>query len=218
MENSNNEIENLLLICAADEGKLKVLLKKREKEPYFGYWVLPGEFVSSEETIKESTKQIFSDIAPIDYIYSYEGKTYSDLNRYVDKRVIALTTIVIADKNLIELRKEKENIEWFDIDNLPKLGFDHRQIVEELSREIKYKITCNYHDILLHLFPSDFTLSELQSFYENIAQKEEDRKNFKKKIVSQDLIIDTGIKDKMGTGRPSTLYRFNIDNMKGTRL
>ena len=218
MENSNNEIENLLIICAADEGKLKILLKKREKEPYFGYWILPGEFIDTETTLEESSKQIFRKLAPVDYVKTFQGATFSSLDRYTDKRVIALTTIIIADKQLIDMKKEQENTEWFEIDNLPKLGFDHKEIIETVSKEIKYKITCNYDDILLSLFPSDFTLSELQTFYENVVGEEVDRRNFKKKITTQNLIIDTGIKDTTGSGRPSSLYRFNVEKMKGTRL
>ncbi len=218
MENSNNEVENLLIICAADEGKLKVFLKKREKEPYYGYWILPGELLDTKTTLEESSRQIFNEIVPLDYIKSFAGTTFSNLDRYTDKRVIALTTVIIADKQLIDMKKTKENTEWFDVDNLPKLGFDHKEIIETVSKEIKYKVTCNYEDILLSLFPSDFTLSELQTFYENIVGEEIDRRNFKKKITSQDLIIDTGIKDIAGGGRPSTLYRFNIEKMKGTRL
>ncbi|MBR3199089.1 MAG: NUDIX hydrolase [Bacilli bacterium] len=218
MENSNNEIENLLIICAADEGKLKVLLKKREKEPYFGYWILPSEFIDNNTTMEESIKQIFEEISPIEYNYSYEDKTFDALNRYENKRVFALTNVVITDKQLVDLKKEKENTEWFNIDELPKIGFDHKEILEKVSKEIKYKIACNYHDILLYLFPSDFTLTELQIFYENITSDEEARKNFKKKILSQDLINDTGIKDNLGSGRPSTLYRFNVDKMRGIRL
>ncbi len=218
MENSNNEIENILIICAADEGKLKILLKKREKEPYFGYWILPGEFINDKETMEQSTKQIFEEISPIEYSFTYEEKTFSDLNRYENRRVVALTNVIVTDKQLVDMKKEKDNTEWFNIDELPKLGFDHKEIIEKTSKEIKYKITCNYHDILLHLFPSDFTLSELQTFYESITNEENDRKNFKKKIMSQDLIVDTGIKDNLGNGRPSTLYRFNVDKMRGIRL
>lgn len=218
MENSYNEIENLLVICAADEGKLKVFLKKREKEPYFGYWVLPGEFIDTKTTIEESSKQIFNDIAPLEYTKAFAGATFSKIDRYTDRRVIALTTVVITDKQLIDIKKEKENTEWFDVDNLPKLGFDHKEIVEAVSNDIKYKITSNYDDILLSLFPSDFTLAELQTFYENMAGTDIDRRNFKKKITSQDLIVDTGEKDNTGGGRPSTLYRFNVEKMKGTRI
>jgi len=218
MENSNNEIENLLVICAADEGKLKVLLKKREKEPYYGYWVLPGEFIDSNITEEESTKQIFNALVPFDYTYTFQGETFSDLNRYEGRRVIALTNIVITDKQLIDLKKEKENIEWFDVDELPKLGFDHGKIIEKISTELKYKIACNYHDILIYLFPSDFTLSELQTFYESMVGEEIDRRNFKKKITTLNLITDTGVKDTLSGGRPSTLYKFNIESMKGTRL
>lgn len=218
MNYSNNEIENLLIICAADEGKLKLFLKKREKEPYLGYWVLPGEFIDNNTTLEQSNKQIFKTIAQLDYNKSFEGPTFSNINRYADKRVIALTTIIISDKQLIDIKKEKDNTEWFDIDNLPKLGFDHKEIIEKACAEIKYKIKCNYDDILLSLFPSDFTLSELQTFYQNMVGEDIDRRNFKKKITSQNLIVDTGEKESNGSGRPSTLYRFNVEKMKGIRL
>lgn len=218
MENSNNEVENLLIIYSADEGKLKVLLKKREKEPYKSYWVLPGEFLDKATTLEESSKQIFNELAKLNYSYSFQGDTFSDLDRYSDRRVIALTTVIITDKQLLDIKKEKDNIEWFDVDNLPKLGFDHKEIVEVVSQDVKKRIASNYNGILLSLFPSDFTLSELQSFYENITEKEIDRRNFKKKITTENLIVDTGLKDVAGNGRPGTLYRFNNKTIKDMRL
>ena len=80
------------------------------------------------------------------------------------------------------------------------------------------RILNNYSNILVKFFPSDFTLTEFQNFYENISGKNIDRRNFRKKIMSQQLVIDTGEKTDNKAGRPGILYKFNEKKMRGTRL
>ena len=210
----NNIIENLLIIYTADEGKLKILLKKKSEEPYKGYWILPSEILDSETTLEESSQRLFNKTTNIKSEDIFQGNIFSELDRNPVDRVIGITHIAITDKNIVDLKKEND-IEWFDIDKLPKIGYDHKHIIEATTKDMKEKIIYNHSNILLDLFKSDFTLSELQKFYENIMGKTIDRRNFRKKILNQDLVIDTGEKTNTGTGRPGKLYRFNKENMKG---
>ena len=211
----NNIVENLLIIYSADEGKLKILLQKRDEEPYKDYWVIPSEILDTDKTLEDSSEFLFKKSTTLENGHFIQGSIFSNLNRNIYDRVIGITNIVITDKKLVDIKKS-EKYEWFDVDQLPKIAFDHKTIIEVVTKEIKNKIRYNYCDILLDLFPSDFTLSEFQKFYENILEKTIDRRNFRKKILNQNLVIDTGEKTTNKTGRPGTLYRFNIENMKGT--
>lgn len=213
-----NLLENLVLIYSADEGKLKILLKKRLEEPYKNYWTIPGDMLDDKTTLEESTNDIFERETNVKVSSIIQGSVFSNLKRNKDARIIAFTNVVITDKDLVDMKKESDLLEWFEVDSLPKLAFDHGDIIEKVTNDIKEKITLNYSDILLELFPSDFTLSDFQAFYESTTGKEIDRRNFRKKIFNQNLVIDTGFKSNKKMGRPSTLYRFNPDEIRGKRI
>ena len=213
-----NVLETLLLIYAADEGKLKIYLKKRQDDPYKGYWTLPSAPLDNETTIEENAHKIYKSITNLDDGIMFQSRVFSDLNRDPNGRIIGISFVAIADKNLIDMKQDSNDKAWFSVDELPKLGFDHENIIKTVSEDVKRKITSNYDDMLLDFFPSDFTLPELQDFYENVLGKAIDRRNFHKKFVNQDLVVDTGFKTSKGSGRPGTLYRFNCDKMKGKRI
>ena len=213
-----NVLETLLLIYAADEGKLKIYLKKKVDEPYKGYWTLPSAPLDNQTTLEDNANIIYKSVTNLELTNIYEGKTFSNLDRDQNNRIIGTTFITLVDKTLIDLKKDDDDKSWFDVDELPKLGFDHEAIINDITKELKQKIVTNYDDMLLNCFPSDFTLPEMQSFYENMLGKTIDRRNFHKKFAGQELVIDTGVKTSKGTGRPGALYRFNTFKMKGKRI
>ncbi len=208
-----NIIESLLIIYTEDEGKLKVLLKKNEEEPYKGYWIIPGEKLTDETTLEDNPKLVFNNITNINIDDIKPAGIYREIDTE-NERIIELTYITITDKNVVDLKKE-ESSEWFDIDELPKIGYNHSEIIEKATHDIKEKIIYNSDNIILELFRNDFTLSELQTFYENITGKSVDRRNFRKKLLAQNLVIDTGEKTTVSAGRPGKLYVFNKENIKG---
>ena len=212
----NNTIESLLIIYTADEGKLKILLKKKEEEPYKGYWIIPGEKLTDDTALEDNPKVAFKNIANINIEDIKAAGIYSEIN-INEERIIELTYTTIIDKNIVDIKKD-DSTEWFDIDELPKIGYNHSEIIEKAVKDIKEKIIYNSDNIMLELFRNDFTLSELQSFYENISGKKIDRRNFRKKMITQNLVIDTGEKTSSSAGRPGKLYMFNKDNLKGKIL
>ena len=213
-----NVLETLLLIYAADKGKLKIYLKKKAEDPYKGYWTLPSAVLDNETTLEDNAQKIYQSMTGLDEATLFQSQSFSNLDRDPNGRIIGVTFVAITDKALTDMKNDSNDKAWFEVDELPKLGFDHANIIETVSKEVKKKIITNYDDMLLAFFPSDFTLPELQTFYENVLGKSIDRRNFHKKFVNQDLVIDTGFKTSKGSGRPGTLYRFNIEKMKGKRL
>ena len=218
MENYYNILETIVLIYAADEGKLKIYLKKKQDEPYKGYWILPCAPLDNQTTLEENAHKIYENMTNLNETVMFQNKIFSNLDRNPNNRIIGVSFVAITDKDLTDMKKVDNDKAWFAVEELPKLGFDHAEIIEKVSKEVKKQIVSNYNDMFLSFFPSDFTLPELQNFYENVLGKPIDRRNFHKKFVNQELVIVTGFKTSKGSGRPGTLYRFNIDKMKGKRI
>jgi len=215
-----NILESFLVIYAASQGKLKVFLKKKKMDPYKGYWILPGDILTNDETIEQSAIKIYKQATNLNTSKIFQGKIFSNLDRDPNGRIIAATSIAITDEKLVNIKHDDDTneMQWFDVDKLPKMGYDHKEIINQVTEEVKRKIVNNYDDILLDFFPNDFTLPELQKFYETISKKTMDRRNFHKKFVSQNLVIDTGLKVNSGNGRPGRLYKFNKEKMKGKKI
>lgn len=213
-----NILETVLIICSAHQGEINIYLKKKAEEPYKNYWTLPSIVLNNETTLEDSALDLFKKMTNLEEVKMFQSKSFSKLDREPSGRIIASTFVCISDKQIIDMKNESEDKAWFKLSELPKLGFDHSEIIEEVTNEIKKKVVTNYDDIILDFFPSDFTLPELQSFYESVLGKQIDRRNFHKKFVTQNLVIDTGLKTSKGSGRPGKLYRFNVDKMKGKRI
>jgi 8-oxo-dGTP diphosphatase len=205
----SNIVETLISIFTIDKGKLKVLLLRKKTEPYKGYWTLPGGFLTDTETLEDNISDVVFDKCGIPNLFIEQAHVFSEINRNPDERIIACSFIGLIDSKSIEIkREERSNIEssWFTIDAIPKMGYDHEIIIENAIEHLRKKIVNS--NVLKSLFPSDFTLPELQRVYEQILGQELDRRNFRKKFINLGLIEDTGYKNEGANGRPAKLYQF----------
>ncbi len=211
VENSNF-LETLISIFSVEKGDLKILLVKKQEDPYKGYWVLPRGILTNTETLEENIEKTLYNETGLKDVKVEQCKMFSKIDRNPNARVIGASFIGLIDAKSIELKKElREDIEmgWFLIDELPKIGYDHEEITINSINTLKQKLLSS--DVLKTLFPSDFTLPELQKIYEQILGKKLDRRNFRKKFLSLDLIEDTNEKNIGCNGRPAKLYKFKDD-------
>ena len=212
MKDLVNYNETLRSIFSVFDGELKVLLLRKKTEPYKGYWILPGNLLRCDETIENNITDAVYDLTGLTNVYIEQTYSFSALDRNPDYRLIAISHIGLVDSTTVEIkREERENVEseWFKITDLPKLAFDHEMI---LNKNIKYLYSKIINsNILKILFPSDFTLPELQKVYEQVLDKPLDRRNFRKKFIALDLVEDTLEKNTGFNGRPAKLYRFKDD-------
>lgn len=202
-----NIIETLVSIYAVNDGSLQILLKKKKEEPYKDYWILPGGILSQEETIEEQVENIMIEATGLPSIYKDQGKIFSNLDRDPNERIVACNYFALTIKSLVN--NDTHEIKWFDINKLPKMAYDHEKIVRENIERIKHQIIHNDNGILFKLFPSTFTLPELQRFFESISGRELDRRNFRKKVITNELVAETGEIEIKAKGRPGKLYRLN---------
>lgn len=203
-----NKVEILNNIFMADKGNIKILLLKKNTDPYKGYWVLPRGILEKDYSVNDYSKIICENLTGLKDIDFFENAIFSDVNRINDERVIGISCIGLTDIVTVSIKKEDTEIEynWFDIKSLPKMIFDHTDIANRAILDLK-KVLTDY-SLLKKLFPSDFTLPELQKVFETLGCEELDRRNFRKKLMSLDILEATGENNIGESGRPARLYRF----------
>lgn len=210
-----NYLESLITIFTVDKGIVKVLLLRKKEEPYKGYWILPGNALKNSETLEDNITDAVLDQTGLLNVYLEQCYTFSSLTRSSnDFRVLATSFIGIVDSISSVIKREaRPNIvsEWFPINDIPKMAYDHEEVIKRNIEYLRKKIVNS--SVLKGLFPSDFTLPEIQKVYEQVLGKNFDRRNFRKKFISMGLIEDTNEKNIGCNGRPAKLYKFK-DNIK----
>lgn len=203
----NNKIEVLLNLFTFDKGEIKVLLFKKHDEPFKGYWMLPSNLMLNKETLDECALETLKEKIGVTDIYKETCDVFSDIDRIPDTRIVGISVLGIIDTVKANTSFNiKEEAEWFNINNIPKTIYDNGIIIQKTVEKLKKELLNT--KLLKVFFPSDFTLPELQKLFEQILNKNLDRRNFRKKILKLDIIEDTMEKNISMTGRPAKLYRF----------
>ena len=197
MEVNNPKYENqgihvIASIFTIEKGKLKILLVKRKNNPYQGHWALTGGALYNDEDLEDGLNREIYEKTGLEHIEVKLANVFGKKNRSPVMRMVAVTYIGIIDASKVEIAKstlKTSNAEWFSIDEVPHLAYDHNEIIADAIKKLKEEILKT--DLLKVFFPNGFTLPELQKVYESILEKKLDRRNFRKKILNMDMIIPT---------------------------
>lgn len=205
----NQGIHVITVIFTVEQGITKVLLVKRKNEPFKGDWILTGGALHNDEDLIDGAKREIYEKTGIKDIDIEQFDVFGKVDRSPVMRMVAIAYIGVIDSNRVSILRETlrtSNADWFAIDKVPPLGYDHNEILEAALLELQQKITSS--NILKSLFPGEFSLPELQKVYEAILGKKLDRRNFRKKMLSLNLIDDTGDTAKFEGKKPAKQYRF----------
>ena len=104
-----------------------------------------------------------------------------------------------------EAGSDAADAQLFAVDELPELAFDHAKILRRAKQRLRDKL--DIADIVRQLMPGRFTLSELQRTHETISGTESDKRNFRKKLKTLEIVEPTGENRQGGPHRPARLYR-----------
>lgn len=206
---TNQGLHVVLSMFTVEKGKFKVLLIKRKNEPFKNKWILVGGCAYNTETGDEAMKRELYEKTHIKNINFEMFDVFTNPNRSPLKRMIAIGYIGVCDSHIIEKFKKTEkasDADWFEIDRIPELGYDHKEILEKAINNLKNKIFTT--NIMKQLFPDTFTLPELQCVYETILEKKLDRRNFRKKLLSDEIILETNETLKEENKKTTKLYKF----------
>ncbi|HEY3322351.1 MAG TPA: NUDIX domain-containing protein [Planctomycetota bacterium] len=204
------------VIFGLDEGDLKVLLIQRDLEPFQGKWALPGGFVRMDETLEDAARRELREETGVTNVFMEQLYTFGGVNRDPRDRVVTVAYYALAklSDHTIQATTDARDAAWFSVVDLPGLAFDHAKIVDAALARLKGKL--RYQPIGFELLPAKFTLTQLQKLYETVLERSLDKRNFRKKILSMDLLIETDEVEQDVSHRAARLYRF--DSKKYQRL
>lgn len=194
-------------LFAIGKDALHVLLVNRRKEPYKGYWSLPGGGLYNDETAEEAVKRELNEKLNLTGITPCLAGVFSDPHRDSRFRNVSLSYYALVDPGNITFLKNEAKInavQWFDMSSLPPLAFDHRVILETSLRMLQEKIFDM--TFMKPFLPSSFTLGQLQRIYESILGTSLDKRNFRRKLNALKCLKDTGQKNENDPRKKSALY------------
>lgn len=198
------------VIFGLDEGsKLKILLIQRALDPFQGAWALPGGFVDMEEDLEEAALRELQEETGVKDVFIEQLFTFGKPGRDPRGRVISVAYYALVNlaEHPVEAASDADHVEWFELDDLPRLAFDHDRIVEVAVNRLRSKV--RYQPIGFELLPEKFTLSQLQKLYETVlGVKQLNKRNFRTRILKMGVLEEVG-KQEGVAHRPAVLYRFD---------
>lgn len=197
------------VVFGFDGGALQVLLIQRGLEPFKDHWALPGGFVQMNETLDEAARRELQEETGLREIFLEQLYTFSGVDRDPRERVISVAyyALVKPADHTTAASTDAADAQWFPVTEIPPLAFDHATILEAALKRLRGKLT--YQPIGFELLPTKFTLTQLQNLYESVLGQEIDKRNFRKKVLSYELLIPLKEKHREGAHRPAQLFRFD---------
>lgn len=197
------------VVFGFDEGALEVLLIQRRVPPFEHTWALPGGFVQMDESLEDAARRELAEETGITRVFLEQLCTFGEPERDPRGRVITVAYYALAKltDHVVRAATDAESVAWFQVRDLPTLAFDHERIIEVAHDRLRGKV--RYAPLGFELLPPRFTLTELQRLYETILETELDKRNFRKKILAMDLLVETDEVQKDVAHRAARLYKFD---------
>ncbi|MBU1201495.1 MAG: NUDIX hydrolase [Nanoarchaeota archaeon] len=197
-----------IVVFTVMNGFLKVLLIRRGVEPFKGKYALPGGFVRDDESLEEAALRELSEETNVKNIFIKKLSAYGDVNRDPRGRIVSVVFIALIDSERFKLKASTDamHAEWVNINAMKSLAFDHNTILNDSLDELKLDVQTT--NIAAQMLPDKFTLSELQKLYETILGSELDKRNFRKRIKTFNILKPFNESKMEGAHRPAQLFSF----------
>lgn len=201
-----------IVLFTIAQGELKVLLIPiTSLSKYKKYWSLPGGLIHPKETADKAAKRHLRDKAGARYTYMEQLYTFSKIDRDPMGRVVAIAYLSVVPHTKMELKKSSD-AKWFLVKNLPRLAYDHREIIKRAIERLRGKL--EYTNIAYAMVSEEFSMDDLQKIYEIVLGKKLDKRNFQKKIFSLNILKPLNKIKKGVPYRPPRLYMFKDKKIK----
>lgn len=199
------------VIFGFDGETLKLLLIKRGFEPQKDKWSLMGGFVQPKESLDTAASRILEELTGLNGVFMEQLFAFGDPDRDPMERTISVVYYALVDIGKYKKQmNERFHAEWFPMEDIPTLIFDHTRMVERAREKLQYKAAL--HPILFELLPDRFTIRQLLELYEAVYGKELDKRNFIRKLQSSGLIIRQKEKEKSSSKKGA--FFFKLDKRK----
>jgi len=197
-----------IVLFTVEHNQLKVLLIQRKNAPFVNMWAIPGGFIHADETLEEAASRRLFEETNVNNIYLKQFASFGEPNRDPRCRVITVAyyALVSANKLTLEAHANAQDIRWYSMNDLPELAFDHAKVIQRALSDLRRHVQST--PLAFQLLPEKFTLTELQRVYELILDKPLDKRNFRKKMLATQLLVETAETKMDGFHRPAQLYAF----------
>jgi 8-oxo-dGTP diphosphatase len=195
------------------DNKLSVLLIKRGSEPEIKKWALPGGFIEKNEDVDIAAQRVLELLTGVTGVFLEQFHTFGKPSRHPLARVVTVGYYALIDAGHHKLKPSwhASETEWFDVSEIPKLAFDHKEIFDRALKTLQKEL--NISPIIFELLPSKFTLSDLQNLFEAILGKTMDRRNFRRRLNTMGILIELD-EVRAGAHVGATLFKFDKKKYK----
>jgi 8-oxo-dGTP diphosphatase len=191
------------------DGALKVLLIKRGAEPFKGKWAVPGDLVYPNEDIEIAARRILFDLTALENLYLEQTKVYGQVDRHPIGRVVTVGYYALINIENYDPHASAwaDSVYWVDVNDVPKLAFDHNLILSHALKTLRFRV--RHRPAGFELLPEKFAIGQLQSLYQAILNEKYDKANFRKRILSMNILKSLEENQKGVPHRPGRLYSFD---------
>ena len=194
-----------------DGLELSIPLVRRTREPFAGRWALPGGAADPDESLADTAARKLRETTGLRPAYLEQLYAFGEPDRSPTGRVVSIVYWALVREDVSRTatpEHDQENVAWFDAATLPRLAFDHNEIVEYALWRLRNKV--GYSRIAHGLLADEFTLAELREVNEAILGRKLDPANFRRQVENSGTVIPTD-RFRTGSHRPARLYRYNRD-------
>ena len=199
------------VILTFDDNKLKVLLIKRDEEPFKEEWAIPGFITPENEDVTIAVRNRLLSSFNNKIPHHKQIETFGSANRHPEGHVITICHYLLMNKENFTISL-KETKKWVDVDILPPLAFDHEKLISTCVNKLKKNI--KIAPVAFHLLPKYFRLSEVVDLYIEILDKKIDKRNFIRKLKYFNIVDSSGLSESGVKHRPAELYNYDINLYK----
>lgn len=228
----NHEFQDVSVDCVIfgfNEKSLQVLLIEQEEiEPGIPpFKALPGDLVYDDEDLDDAASRVLKELTGLSGVYLKQFKAFGNPNRVRDLKdqlwlrkfrtrpearviTIAYYSLINMEEYSLQPASFAKKAEWIPLDKVPKLAFDHNEILEASLTHLREETLKN--NISFELLPKKFTLAQLQNLYEVILDRTLDKRNFRKSIKKLEELVPLNEKQKGVYHKPAQLFSFRKTN------
>lgn len=174
------------VVFTINNDQLSVLLIKRANQPFQGYWALPGGFINIDEDLVTAAKRELKEETGILGTYLEQLHTYGHPNRDPRGRVVSVVYFALVPN--VKPRGDSDAViaEWYPINHLPRLAFDHEDIIDDALIRLRQKLDSS--TVCFQLLPETFVFSQIMWLYEIILDRPIDSDLLRGHLIEAGLI------------------------------